>query len=58
MEPTTREVILAALTNAANAHHFYEVEIGGPHEDWAPWYADHMAEALEVGDYHLNRSLP
>jgi hypothetical protein len=38
--------ILESLKDAAAAHHFYEVETGGPHAEWAEWYATHMVGAL------------
>ncbi len=36
------------LTSAAEAHHVYQTdELGGVNdEQWAKWYAEHMATAL------------
>lgn len=33
-----------ALKKAQEAHHQYEIETGEPHKDWAPWYAEWIAQ--------------
>ena len=45
----------AALRRAAEAHHAYEVELGGPHADWQRWYAEHMARSLAEEGVELQR---
>jgi hypothetical protein len=52
-EPSTSDVLNYVLERAAHAHHFHELELGGPHPDWAPWYAVHMAETLADHGYQL-----
>jgi len=36
------EDLIAALHRAEKAHGEYEKELGHRHDDWAPWYAEHM----------------
>lgn len=36
------EELVAALRRAEEAHGAYETELGHRHDDWAPWYAEHM----------------
>ena len=49
----TAEVLAHLLRRAAHAHHFHEVALGGPHEDWQTWYAAHMANTLADHGYQL-----
>lgn len=51
--PTTTQVIDHVLQRAAFAHHFHELELGGPHAEWPPWYAAHMAQTLADHGYRL-----
>jgi hypothetical protein len=37
------EELARALERAAAAHHDYEQQTGKPDEEWAAWYAEHMA---------------
>lgn len=39
----TRDELATALTRAAAAHHEYEARLGKRDENWAEWYADHIA---------------
>jgi hypothetical protein len=50
------ELLAHVLRRAAHAHHFHEVALGGPHEDWPPWYAAHMANTLSDHGYQLTLS--
>ena len=34
--------LVQALRRAEAAHGEYETELGHPHDDWAPWYAEYM----------------
>jgi hypothetical protein len=52
-EQTSTEILNYVLQRAAFAHHFHELELGGPHADWAPWYAAHMAETLSDHGYRI-----
>ena len=36
------EDLVAALRRAEEAHGEYEKQLGHRHDDWAPWYAEHM----------------
>lgn len=53
MEPTTTDILLAALKSAAAAHHVHEAE-NGPDPDWPEWYAAHMAHMLTEAGYRLS----
>jgi len=57
--PTTADIILDLLTQAASAHGVHEAEVlGGVYDiDWPQWYADHMARALAEGGYRIDRAL-
>jgi hypothetical protein len=48
-------LFLDLLTRAATAHGVYEAEVlgGVHHEEWAPWYAAHMAEAFAAAGYTI-----
>jgi hypothetical protein len=53
LNQTASEVLNYVLDRAAYAHHFHELAIGGPHADWAPWYATHMAQTLADHGYRI-----
>jgi hypothetical protein len=55
VDPALTRLILDVLTRAAQAHHLHEVEIGGPHADWPPWYAQHMARTLTEAGYQITK---
>ncbi|MGM7697608.1 hypothetical protein [Microbacterium sp. A84] len=52
-----RLLFLDLLTGAAAAHGVYEAEVlgGVHHEEWAHWYAQHMADALAAASYTIAR---
>ena len=54
--PDTTQLILHVLDAAAHAHHLHEVELGGPHADWSPWYAQHMARTLTEAGYRITKT--
>ena len=58
--PTTRDVILDLLVQAAQAHGVYEAdELGGVYDEgWPDWYATHMTEAIAAKGYRLAPSEP
>jgi hypothetical protein len=56
VDPALTRLILDILTRAAQAHHLHEVEIGGPHADWPPWYAQHMARTLTESGYQITKA--
>ena len=58
MDQTMAERLTEALRDAAEAHHTYEVELGGPDADWQPWYAQHMTRTLNDAGYRLCRTDP
>lgn len=53
----TTEIILDALTRAADAHGVYEAQVlGGVHDaQWPQWYAEHMTRTLADAGYRLIR---
>ena len=51
--PCSAGVLTHLLRRAAHAHHFHELALGGPHEDWPTWYAAHMANTLADHGYQL-----
>jgi hypothetical protein len=51
------EDVLTALLSAASAHGIHEAQNGGARdENWAAWYAEHMAPALSR-TFYLDQAL-
>ena len=46
LEDLTKEELTDLLREAERAHGQYEKELGERHADWAPWYADYIAERI------------
>jgi hypothetical protein len=44
-------ILFNLLTGASDAHHAYEEHLGHPDENWADWYAQHMATAMHAAGY-------
>lgn len=52
-----RHLFFDLLTQAATAHGVHEAEVlgGVHHEEWAHWYAEHMADASAAAGYTIAR---
>jgi len=47
MDNIDKNTLAKALTEAAEAHHQYEQELGHRDEKWAEWYAEYIKHRIE-----------